>query len=163
MLLIKLNLSEVVSAYQFAIKFTSENANYIDGTGICTVTVNEGKIFTGSTNNEWNNGGNWNGGEPGPDDRVVIDANVNVVGEITVGGITINAGKTVTVTDGAILTIGNNNSLTRETYGNLHVENGGKVILGSETLLLTTLRWKPNSAMLTIPESPDRFLLLTRL
>ena len=127
---------EVAGTYQFAIKFTSENANYIDGTGICTVTVNEAKIFTGSTNNEWNNGGNWNGGEPGPDDRVVIDANVNVVGEITVGGITINAGKTVTVTDGAILTIGNNNSLTRETYGNLHVEKGGKVILGSGNVIV---------------------------
>ncbi len=121
--------------YTYAIHFESTNNNYESGDGMCTVTVLEGKIFTGAAddNDVWLNPTNWEGGVPSATDRVIIDNNIIISGNIEVGGLTINAGKTVTVADGATLTVGDKSTIAREnnSYGNIIVETGGQLKLSA--------------------------------
>ncbi len=121
--------------YEFDINFESRSDNYADGYGKCYVTIIPGVVFNGEGGNTtWSNDDNWLGGDkPESTDRVVVDANVDITGNITIGGLTINAGNTVTVTDGATLTIGEQSSLYREAgYGNIVVEAGGQLILSED-------------------------------
>lgn len=122
--------------YTYAIHFESTNNNYESGDGMCTVTVLEGKIFTGAAddNDVWLNPTNWEGGVPSTTDRVIIDNNITISGNIEVGGLTINAGKTVTVADGATLTVGEKSTIAREnnSYGNIIVEAGGQLKLHAD-------------------------------
>ncbi len=66
-------------------------------------------------------------------ENLTISENVNVVvvsGNVNVGSLTIEEGATVVVKDGNTLTVGDGNSKELTTqYGNLYVENGGKVVL----------------------------------
>lgn len=114
------------------IVFTSSNANYNSGEGLCTITVLPGVVFNGG---DWNEGSSWSSGEvPTASDRVIIDANVTISSDVEVTGLTVNAGKTLTIADGGQLTIGAGNSLSRETYGNVVVEIGGKLNLNAGEL-----------------------------
>lgn len=128
-----------IGKHNVAIRFTSESNNYTDGDGICVVTVEEGVVFAGGTNTSWGEDNNWVGGsKPDADDRVTVKADVEITGNVTIGGLTINEDKTVIVKDGATLTIGNNDSFLRanDAYGNLYVENGGQVILGGGEVIV---------------------------
>lgn len=117
--------------YNITVKFTSSNSNYNDGTLAYTLTVQAAKTFQGTTNEAWGTGSNWaDGSAPTATDRVVINADAEVTGTVDVYALTINENKTVTVKDGGVLNIGNGNSLTRETYGNIIVEAGGQLNLG---------------------------------
>jgi len=121
------------------IRFTPTDPNYepIEIAGTAVLTVEAGYVFDGNNGEStvWNLNENWQGNEtPINNEKVVILANVDITGEITVDAMTIKEGVTVTVKDGAILTLGNSDSYIREHYGNLHVENGGQVILGSGEL-----------------------------
>ena len=112
----------------------AEGSNYQSGNGTCVLTVIPGIVFEGNaaTNaTDWGNSANWAGADnlPGENDRVVINANVEVTGDVTIGGITINVDKTITIKDGGTLTIGAENSLFRDTYGNIIVEAGGQLLL----------------------------------
>lgn len=114
------------------ISFTSADNNYSDGEGTCTITVVPGLVFSGG---EWTESSSWSGGEvPTASDRVIIDANVTISSDVEVTGLTVNAGKTLTIADGGQLTIGAGNSLGRETYGNVVVEIGGKLNLNAGEL-----------------------------
>lgn len=120
--------------YEFDINFESRSDNYADGYGKCYVTIIPGVVFNGEGGNTtWSDDDNWLGGDkPESTDRVVVDANVDITGNITIGGLTINAGNTVSIKDGSTLTIGEQSSLYREAgYGNIIVEAGGQLILGS--------------------------------
>lgn len=120
--------------YEFDINFESRSDNYADGYGKCYVTIIPGVVFNGEGGNTtWSNDDNWLGGDkPESTDRVVVDANVDITGNITIGGLTINTGNTVSIKDGSTLTIGEQSSLYREAgYGNIIVEAGGQLILGS--------------------------------
>ena len=121
------------------IRFTPTDPNYesVEIAGTAVLTVNAGYVFDGNNGEStvWNLNENWQGNEtPMNNEKVVILANVDVTGEITVDAMTIKEGVTVTVKDGAVLTIGNSDSYIRSTYGNIHVENGGQVILGAGEL-----------------------------
>ena len=120
--------------YEFDINFESRSDNYADGYGKCYVTIIPGVVFNGEGGNTtWSDDDNWLGGDkPESTDRVVVDANVDITGNITIGGLTINAGNTVSIKDGSTLTIGEQSSLYREAgYGNIIVEAGGQLNLGS--------------------------------
>ncbi|MBQ9427802.1 MAG: hypothetical protein IJU36_09305 [Paludibacteraceae bacterium] len=106
--------------------------------GTATLIVQPGLIFNGS-NGVWGEAANWLGGVPDGDDRVTIDANVDVVSDVAVSALTINAGKTVTIKNGATLTVGANNSFQRDTYGDIHVEEGGKLVLTTGTVDVNNL------------------------
>lgn len=112
------NLVPEVGTYELSATFTSHNANYLSNSDVrCTVTVEPATV--------------WDGSQPeNPAERVVTKTDVDVVGTISLGGLTINSGNTVTIKDGATLNIGDNNSLNRATYGNIIVEAGGKLNLG---------------------------------
>ena len=114
------------------IVFTSSNANYNNGEGLCTITVLPGVVFNGG---EWTNGSSWSGGVvPTSGDRVIIDADVTISSPVEVTALTINAGKTVTIANNGVLTIGEGSSLSREEYGNIVVEAGGKLNLNEGEL-----------------------------
>ena len=114
------------------IVFTSSNANYNNGEGLCTITVLPGVVFNGG---EWTNGSSWSGGVvPTAGDRVIIDADVTISSPVEVTALTINAGKTVTIANNGVLTIGEGSSLSREEYGNIVVEAGGKLNLNEGEL-----------------------------
>lgn len=118
-----------VGIYTYAVSFASANANYANGEGLCTLTVNEGIVFNGNVNDDWDNADNWTGGVPTATDRVVINSDIEMTTAITVAGLTINEGKTVTIKNGGKLIVGDGNSLNRTTYGNIIVEAGGQLLL----------------------------------
>ena len=119
------------------IRFTPTDPNYepVEIAGTAVLTVNAGYVFDGTVSTTWGDDENWRGKEaPEGSENVVIMADVDVADTISVDALTIKEGVTVTVKDGAILTVGDKDSYYRSTYGNLHVENGGQVILGEGQL-----------------------------
>lgn len=119
------------------IRFTPTDPNYepVEIAGTAVLTVNAGYVFDGKVSTTWDDDENWRGNEvPEGSENVVILADVDVAGAVSVDAMTIKEGVTVTVKDGAVLTVGDEDSYYRSTYGNLHVENGGKVILNEGEL-----------------------------
>lgn len=119
------------------IRFTPTDPNYepVEIAGTAVLTVNAGYVFDGTVSTTWGDDENWRGKEaPEGSENVVIMADVDVADTISVDALTIKEGVTVTVKDGAVLTVGDEDSYYRSTYGNLHVENGGQVILGEGQL-----------------------------
>ena len=117
------------------IRFTPTDPNYeaVEIAGTAVLTVNAGYVFDGNNGQSktWGEDANWQGNAaPEGNEKVVIMANVDIVSNVTVDALTIKEGVTVTVKNGAVLTIGESDSYIREAYGNLHVENGGQVIFG---------------------------------
>lgn len=116
--------------------FVPDNSDWYTSVEIpVSVQVTGGYVFNGDNTN-WTEAHNWAGNliPTGENDPVLINQNVEINSSVTVGSLTIAANADVVVKNGAVLTVGNENSETRTTYGNLHVENGGKVILGSGEL-----------------------------
>lgn len=116
--------------------FVPDNTTWYENVEIpVSVQVTGGYVFNGDNTN-WTEAHNWAGNliPTGTNDPVLINQNVEITSSVTVGSLTIAANADVVVKNGAVLTVGNENSETRTTYGNLHVENGGKVILGSGEL-----------------------------
>ena len=88
-------------------------------------------IFTNE--GEWGTDSNWNTGSvPGPTADVMVNANVEIVGNVTVNSLSIAEGATVTVAEGNTLTIGTGASENFTNYGNLHVELGAQVVVANE-------------------------------
>ena len=72
---------------------------------------------------------------PQPKSDAIVAQDMNVTDSLTVNSMTINEGVTVVVKNGAVLTIGDGDSF-REQAGNLHIENGGKVVLTTGELIV---------------------------
>ena len=103
------------------------NAAGCDSTVTLTLTVNPLiNEFTG--NGDWNDASNWTSGvvpqESAPD--VIINGDLIINGEVTVGNLTIEKDSRVVLTVTGDLTV-NGISEDREEYGNMYVENGGEV------------------------------------
>ena len=132
-----LNLNEYmeVGSHNLSVTFTVNDPNYISATldGTAVLTVQAGYVFNGNDGQSktWGEDTNWQGNEaPDGNEKVVILADVDIDSPVSVDAITIKEGVTVRVKEGAVLTIGNSDSFVRSSYGNLYVENGGKVIFG---------------------------------
>ena len=94
----------------------------------------------GENGDVWGEGSNWSDdNKPGKNDAVLVNSDVVISGEVTVGSLTISNDKTVTVTITGSLTIGSGSSALLGRYGNLHIEEGGKVNIGSGALLVNDL------------------------
>jgi len=119
------------------IRFTPSDPNYesVEIAGTAVLTVNAGFVFDGTVSTNWEEDANWRDNEaPVGNEKVVILADVDVAGAVSVDAMTIKDGVTVTVKDGATLTVGEYDSYVRDGYGNLYVENGGKVVLNNGEL-----------------------------
>jgi hypothetical protein len=122
------------------IRFTPTDPNYesVEIAGTAVLTVETGYVFDGNngTSKNWNENANWKDNEApeNNDERVVILADVDIEGNVSVASMTIKDDVTVTVKDGATLTLGAYDSYVRSTYGNLKVENGGQVIFNDGIL-----------------------------
>ena len=117
--------------------FVPDNSDWYEVKEISLqVQVTGGYVFTGDNDSTWTEEANWAGNliPTGIDDPVLINENVEIKTEVTVGSLTIKEGVDVVVKEGGVLRIGNHNSESRTTYGNVHIENGGKMILGTGTL-----------------------------
>lgn len=97
------------------------------GEGLC---IFENTISDHDAQNELN----WTE-NPQPKSDAIVAQDMNVTDSLTVNSMTINEGVTVVVKNGAVLTIGDGDSF-REQAGNLHIENGGKVILTTGELVV---------------------------
>lgn len=117
--------------------FIPDNDDWYDAVEVpVSVLVTGGYVFDGS-NTTWNEQTNWEGNYiPGSNDPVVIKTDVEITSNVTVGSLTIYENTNVVIKDGGVLTVGNDDSYIRSTYGNLHVENGGKVILGDGKVMV---------------------------
>lgn len=98
---------------------------YTEETFDFTVSIIEGIIFDGT-----------NAPTPTADDPVIIRTNMTIDFEMEAKALTIDDGYTLTIADGGKLTVGNESSLTRTEYGNIIVEAGGQLNLGSGTVEL---------------------------
>ncbi len=100
-----------------------------------SVQVTGGYVFNGD-DTDWTEENNWDGNlmPTGTDDPVLINKDVEITSEVTVGSLTIAENVNVIVEDGGKLTVGSNDSETRGAYGNLKVKNGGQVVFGAGVL-----------------------------
>ncbi len=115
----------------------------------CTLTVKANVVtgisyvFNGSEGEkgtEWGKNTNWeNSNTPGTNDAVLVNSDVVITGNVTVGSMTISDEATVTVTVTGKLNLGSKNSALLGNYGNLHIEEGGEVNVGSGALLVNDL------------------------
>lgn len=122
--------------------FTPDNiAMYASSTRTTTMEVVMGAyVFNGSTGDEWNNASNWEYERiPGEDNDVIISHNVIISGDVEVKSLTIEEGSNVTLTVDGQLTVGDGDSKVLDGYGDLVVENGGKVILNDGELKVKDL------------------------
>jgi uncharacterized repeat protein (TIGR02543 family) len=123
------------------IRFTPTDPNYepTEIAGTAVLTVNAGYVFDGNDGQSkaWDEDENWRdhvAPENNNNEKVVILADVDITGPVSVDALTIKDDVTVTVKNGATLTIGSSDSYKRTTYGNLYVETGGKVVLNGGEL-----------------------------
>ena len=122
------------------IRFTPTDPNYepVEIAGTAVLTVEAGYVFDGNegTSKTWGDNVNWmdNAAPENNGERVVILADVDITSDVSVASMTIKDDVTVTVKDGATLTLGAYDSYVRSTYGNLKVENGGQVIFNDGIL-----------------------------
>lgn len=132
---VQANIFTATELGDYTIRATkAQTGFYTEATDEFTVTVVQGKTFNGTKSDEWNNPDKWTGGKPTDNDPVIINKDIAISDTaIIVGGLTIENGKTVTIKNGASLTVGNENSLARANndHGNIIVENGGKLNLGT--------------------------------
>lgn len=78
---------------------------------------------------------NWNNGRtPTEEDVVLIAADMHIASPLSIAGMTIKQGTTVTVKEGGVLTLGGESSADGIEHGNLVIENGGEVVLGEGKL-----------------------------
>ena len=126
----------IKDAGQFTIKVSQAgNVSYKPAYLSVTFTVQGGYIFNGAVNTDWNNPSNWEIGlVPTINDDVIISGNVIISTNATANSLTIEEGSNVTLTVSGALTVGDGNSFVRDAYGDLHVMNEGKVVLGNGTL-----------------------------
>lgn len=109
----------------------------VDETGIVYPMLEDPSLckFTDATKNKLSStDGNWTN-VPNSEADAIIQENMKVDENLAVNSITIDESKTVFVQNGAMLTIGDEDSF-REIAGNLQVENGGKVVLGTGELVV---------------------------
>lgn len=122
------------------IRFTPTDPNYesVEIAGTAVLTVEAGYVFDGNegTSKTWGDNANWmdNAAPENNGEKVVILADVDITSDVTVESMTIKDDVTVTVKDGATLTLGASASYVRATYGNLKVESGGQVVFGGGVL-----------------------------
>lgn len=124
--------------YNLAYIFTPNDPNYLTKEGTVSLHVTQGCVITDNTGsgNAWNNESNWESAtKPTESDHVFVKTNLEISGDVTVGALTIEEGKTIVVKDGGSLTItGEGDAMARENYGNIYVENGGKVEMGDNAM-----------------------------
>lgn len=113
-----------------SIKFNAPDPITVD---VTIAALPDENTFTNNVgDNDWNNPANWEIGftPMGENPNVVINGDLDVEGDepLSVGGLTIKTGATVTIKDGATLVV-DGESQARETYGNIVVEAGGKLNL----------------------------------
>lgn len=116
--------------------FVPDNSDWYANAEIpVSVQVTGGYVFNGDNTN-WTEEGNWAGNliPTGENDPVLINQNVEITSEVTVGSLTIAENVDLIVKNGGVLEVGTDDSETRTNYGNLYVENGGKVILNEGEL-----------------------------
>lgn len=95
--------------------------------------VLESDLFIFETNGDWGTETNWNTNSvPAPNADVAINADVRISTNIAVNSLTISEDATVTIKSGYTLTIGEGKSSERLRYGNLHIEDGAKVVIAEK-------------------------------
>ena len=111
------------------VEFHTTNAAGCDSTVTLSLTVVPAtNIFTDATGSgEWDDPENWSNGVPsGSAPNVIINGDLIIDSEVTVGNLTIEKNSRVVLTVNGDLTV-NGTSEDRTEYGNLYVENGGEV------------------------------------
>lgn len=121
------------------LRYGIKNTSYIAGAWLIYGNIKLNRlaraeyVFNPDNNDKtWGESDNWNredGKTPTDQSVVVVKKDADITGDAAVYSLTIYEDVTVTVKSGATLTIGNSNPYPRTTYGNLHVEDGGRVIL----------------------------------
>ena len=115
-----------------SIKFNAPDPITVDVT--IAALPDENTFTNNAGDNDWNNPANWEIGftPMGENPNVVINGDLDVEGDepLSVGGLTIQTGATVTIKDGATLVV-DGESQSRNAYGNIIVEAGGQLNLGS--------------------------------
>ncbi|MBQ0119438.1 MAG: InlB B-repeat-containing protein, partial [Bacteroidales bacterium] len=106
------------------------NLTYLPATDVSKTIIIQPNVFTGEGgDDDWNNPANWKAGVPTdetPDASVKGDLTIQSDHKVNI--FTIESGASVTIKNGATLTI-EGSSAGRETYGDIIVENGGKLVI----------------------------------
>ena len=90
------------------------------------IKVDESTMIKYDGNGDWTDEDNWsNGSIPSDDETVIINGNVQVSSNVTIGGITINEGYSLTIINGGILHI--NGTVTNRSDNIITIKDGGQL------------------------------------
>ena len=123
--------------YNLWVDFTPDDTdNYNSLTNVqVSLTVNAPSTYVFTGEGDWTVDENWNASsDPAEAVDVIVNGNVIISTNVTVKSLTVEEGKSVTITSTGKLTLGEDSSEDRDHYGDLYVHNGGKVVLGEGTL-----------------------------
>ena len=123
--------------YNLWVDFTPDDTdNYNSLTNVqVSLTVNAPSTYVFTGEGDWTVDENWNAiSDPAEPVDVIVNGNVVISTNVTVKSLTVEEGKSVTITSTGKLTLGEDSSEDRTHYGDLYVHNGGKVVLGEGTL-----------------------------
>lgn len=96
-------------------------------------------VFNGSVNTLWSVAGNWGGNAlPQANDNVVIAAPCVMDNDATVASLTVNNGKSLTLSAGNTLTV--NGLLTSNNVSSLVIEDGAQLVNASENVSATMMK-----------------------
>lgn len=123
--------ADAEGSVDFNMTFIPTNADWYNSVSKdLAVTVFDAIIFDGSTDKDMDDADNWNvSRNPEETENVIIAADAVVSTDMEFHGLTIDAGKSVTVESGATLTIGAGGSRDATEYGDLIIKAGGQVVL----------------------------------
>ena len=90
------------------------------------IKVDESTMIKYNGNGDWTDEDNWsNGSTPSDEETVIINGNVQVSSNVTIGGITINEGYSLTIINGGILHI--NGTVTNRSDNIITIKDGGQL------------------------------------
>ncbi|MBQ8760549.1 MAG: T9SS type A sorting domain-containing protein [Bacteroidales bacterium] len=111
--------------------------------------------FTG--NGSWEETSNWQGATlPTETDDVVIDGDALISNEVVIKSLVINAGKSLTIQNGGILTV--TETITNTDYDALIIEDGGQIIQTNENVAATFKKNIVNPTSWSNPVSGWQFI-----
>jgi hypothetical protein len=133
--------------------FTGANAQYTGGNGRGDIVADKAATKLGNnfvTNGNWSVSNNWSiSALPASDEVVYILANATLDQDVTINGLVIHTGSSLTIPSGKTLTV--NGALTNNaSNGGLVIESGGSLIHNSNDIAATVKLTITGSSNLTL-------------
>ncbi len=129
------------------LRYGIKNPSYVPGVWLVYKDIKLARlarkifIFEGEGSDEnqretWTQNDNWDRNDtPTENSIVIIRSDVTISSDVNVYCMTIEEGNNVTLSVNGKLTVGDGEPISRESYGNMHIEKGGELVLDADAQL----------------------------